>query len=71
MANNVLQKPNGEILIYQAEDGTTKISVRFENENVWHSLVPPLLNRAGTFMKEMNYSRFQLVRFFLQVQFYA
>ena len=35
MANNVLQKPNGEILIYQAEDGTTKISVRFENGNLW------------------------------------
>jgi hypothetical protein len=26
---------NSEILIYQADDGTTKISVRFENGNVW------------------------------------
>ena len=35
MANNFSQKPNSEMLIYQAEDGTTKISVRFENENLW------------------------------------
>ncbi|MDR3220117.1 MAG: hypothetical protein LBU22_14290 [Dysgonamonadaceae bacterium] len=32
---NTIQNPNSEILIYQTEDGTTKISVRFENENVW------------------------------------
>lgn len=30
-----MQKSNSEMLIYQADDGTTKISVRFENENVW------------------------------------
>jgi len=26
---------NGEIVIYQTEDGNTKIDVRFENETVW------------------------------------
>jgi hypothetical protein len=25
----------GEILLYQSEDGTTKIDVRLENETVW------------------------------------
>ena len=28
--------PNqGEVIIYQTEDGNTKINVRFENETVW------------------------------------
>jgi hypothetical protein len=35
MGNDFLQKPDSEMLIYQAENGTTKISVRFENENLW------------------------------------
>jgi hypothetical protein len=35
MANDFLQKTDSEMLIYQAEDGTAKISVRFENENLW------------------------------------
>jgi hypothetical protein len=35
MTNKAKQKTDSEMLIYQAEDGTTKISVRFENENVW------------------------------------
>jgi hypothetical protein len=26
---------NGEILLYQAEDGQTRINVRLENETVW------------------------------------
>lgn len=25
----------GEVLLYQSEDGTTKIDVRLENETVW------------------------------------
>ena len=29
------EEQKGEILLYQAEDGTTKIEVRLENENVW------------------------------------
>ena len=28
---------DNEIVIYQTEDGTTKIEVRLENENVWLS----------------------------------
>jgi hypothetical protein len=35
MNEKAIQKPDSEILIYQADDGTTKITVRFENENVW------------------------------------
>jgi hypothetical protein len=35
MNEKTIQKPDSEILIYQADDGTTKVSVRFENENVW------------------------------------
>lgn len=29
------EEQKGEIILYQAEDGTTKIEVRLENENVW------------------------------------
>ena len=29
---------NSEIILYQAEDGTTKIDVRLENETVWLTL---------------------------------
>jgi hypothetical protein len=28
-------EPKGEILIYQSEEGSTKIEVRLENEHVW------------------------------------
>jgi hypothetical protein len=31
------EEPKGEMILYQAEDGTTKIEVRLENENVWLS----------------------------------
>ena len=30
--------PNGEILLYQAPDGTTKLNVRLVNESVWLSI---------------------------------
>jgi len=29
------QKPNSEIILYQTEDGKTKIEVRLENDTVW------------------------------------
>jgi len=29
------EEQKGELILYQAEDGTTKIEVRLENENVW------------------------------------
>ena len=29
------EEQKGEIILYQAENGTTKIEVRLENENVW------------------------------------
>lgn len=29
---------NSEIILYQAEDGTTKVDVRLENETVWLTL---------------------------------
>jgi len=29
------QKPNSEIILYQIEDGKTKIEVRLENDTVW------------------------------------
>ncbi len=32
------ESPTGEIVIYQTEDGKTKIEVRFVNETVWLSL---------------------------------
>jgi hypothetical protein len=28
-------QPGGEIVLYQTEDGETRIECRFENENVW------------------------------------
>ena len=30
-----LDKPKGQFLVYQAEDGTLKLDVRLENETVW------------------------------------
>ena len=35
MKNDSLINPHGEIILYQAEDGLTKIDVRFEDETVW------------------------------------
>ena len=29
------EEQKGEILIYQSEEGSTKIQIRLENENVW------------------------------------
>jgi len=29
------EEQKGEIILYQSEEGTTKIEVRLENENVW------------------------------------
>ena len=31
------EEQKGEIIIYQSEEGSTKINVRLENENVWLS----------------------------------
>ena len=33
-----MKKNNTELIIYQTEDGQTKIDVRMENETVWLSL---------------------------------
>jgi len=35
MAENLPEKSNSQILIYQTEGGKTKIEVRLENETVW------------------------------------
>jgi len=35
---NIIKYPDTEIIIYQTEDGQTKIDVRMENETVWLSL---------------------------------
>jgi len=35
MAENLPEKSNSQILIYQTEGGQTKIEVRLENETVW------------------------------------
>ena len=32
-----MEKSNGDIIIYQTEDGLTKIDVKIENETVWLS----------------------------------
>lgn len=34
---NQLPNDNGDIIIYQTEDGLTKINVKVENETVWLS----------------------------------
>lgn len=36
--NISMNESQGDIVIYQTEDGDTKIDVHFENENVWLSL---------------------------------
>jgi hypothetical protein len=35
MTNLPDKQPNSELLIYQTEDGHTRIQVRLENEMVW------------------------------------
>lgn len=35
MSDAAPQPPGGEILLYQTEDGQTRVDVRFENESVW------------------------------------
>ncbi len=30
-----MEENSGDIIIYQTEDGQTKIDVKFEDENVW------------------------------------
>jgi len=41
------KQKNGEILIYQTEDGETKIEVRFENETVWLTQMQMTVNKWG------------------------
>lgn len=38
MASEEKVPSQGDIIIYQTEDGNTKIDVRFENETVWLTL---------------------------------
>lgn len=38
MSQSLPTKPNSKILLYQTEDGQTRIQVRLENETVWLSL---------------------------------
>ncbi|MCK4392610.1 virulence RhuM family protein [Candidatus Bipolaricaulota bacterium] len=38
MSENLPAKPDSKILLYQTEDGQTRIQVRLENETVWLSL---------------------------------
>ncbi len=35
MSEEIMQPSQGEVVIYQSEDGNTKIDVHFENETVW------------------------------------
>ena len=35
MKSNSVDPPQGEIVIYQTEDGNTRIEVRFVDETVW------------------------------------
>ena len=38
MKNEIITKPNNEMVIYESSDGTIKLDVNFENETVWLSL---------------------------------
>ena len=33
--DKIMDESNGDIIIYQTEDGLTKINVKIENETVW------------------------------------
>lgn len=35
MADKNIEMPNSEIIIYQTDDGETKIDVKMEDETVW------------------------------------
>ena len=71
-------RPNqgqGEIVIYQAEDGLTKVECRFVDETVWltqqqmaelfhtsrSNIVATLWSISATSMKKANWMRFQPV----------
>ncbi len=49
----VNKNDNSEILMYQTEDGQTKIDVRIENETVWLTQA----EMAELFQKERFYRR--------------
>ena len=48
------QKPNSEIILYQTEDGKTKIEVRLENDTVWLTLnqIAELFQKAKSTISE-------------------
>lgn len=48
------QKPNSEIILYQTEDGKTKIEVRLENDTVWLTLnqISELFQKAKSTISE-------------------
>ena len=35
--DKIMDESNGDIIIYQTEDGLTKINVKIENDTVWLS----------------------------------
>lgn len=48
------QKPNSEIILYQTEDGKTKIEVRLENDTVWltQTQISQLFQKAKSTVSE-------------------
>lgn len=47
-------KPNSEIILYQTEDGKTKIEVRLENDTVWltQAQISELFQKAKSTVSE-------------------
>lgn len=68
----------GEILLYQSEDGTTKIDVRLENETVWltqksmaelfQTTVPNVNMHLKNIFEEGELEPNRTIKDFLQVQ---
>ena len=70
--------PNSEIILYQTEDGRTRIQCRFENETVWltQALIAELFQKdvrtinehlvnifdEGELLREATIRRFRIVR---------
>ena len=51
---NEIEKNNGEIIIYQSEDGKTRLDVRLENKTVWltQEQIAMLFNKGRTTITE-------------------
>lgn len=67
-----MQQNDNNILIYQDDNGITKVNVRFSNEDVWltqaqlaeiyDTTQENISMHFKTFIKQLNYRKIELIR---------